>query len=317
MTIFVNYEEHPEYIGMQNNRLEKIAEGKFFPQFKIIQSAFFDILEHISSEKFKYHIHDKSCRYGIKLFDLPPNDVRHLASLINEANELRNKTARNRLIFTPQDGKTNNDPRVQKICSEINKIIQNHDILEFLHAQTGFDWKIDKIEANGYSGNYNSSGDQIIPVANEANWEINNLRVGESLFEHRVIIQFDNIKRERTYSFSYVEGSQRWFAPIDLIIRRAVHHSGMDSIAEAGTRMLFYNLPSFFRRRCELGFDLNEAMTKYWSFLRQFDGNSSAKAILFDCDGLFSRPNVLGEPGEIEISFRPSCAIRILSAAGI
>ena len=187
---------------------------------------------------------------------------------------------------------------------------------EFLYAKTGIKWDINEILIPSIK----FSGKLVAPLSpdlNETNRETSELRVGTRLLEYRLLIQLNNTKLKSAHTFSYVEGSQRWFNMFDLIIRRAVYHAGLSCTQDRRTQMLYFNLPKLFRRRCELGFDLIETQTKSWQFLRHTDEKNLKQAVLYDCDGLFSQSCVTATPDRIEISFRPSSVAHRLTVSAI
>lgn len=310
----MNYDNHPAYLGLNNSRLEKLAEQKFFPKLHQIQSVFFEVLEASGSQLFERYAVNQSTRYGVKVFTIPFIRQKQILSTFNEFINLQNCSAEKYVIWS-SDFMSNTTKRSDyALNSEVRAIIDDLKILEFLRKKTGVYWNIQSIELMSGIGKKMSNAHEISRNSSSAKDVQYSPKFGHLMFEHRVRICVDQIEKKFQHSLLYVNGSEKWFSPLDRIIRRATYHSGLGSTSELSARLLFYNLPHFFRRKCKVGDDLTEEQLNALSCsVRDLAKNDLMVAALFDCDGLFGQKS---NCRAIDVSFRPEFALKKLIQTG-
>ena len=314
MTVLVNYDNHPAYRSLQNSRLEKLVEEKFFPKFRQIQNVFFEVLEASGSRLFERYATDQSIRNDLKLFEIPIIRQKQILSIFNEFINLDNWGDEKCVIWSSGSLSNTNKFVYQALNYEVRAVVEDLGIIEFLREKTGVCWKIQSMEALSGVGENVSNADDISRNKSNAKGTQDTLKFGHLMFENKLRICVDQIEKNFEHSLLYVNGSEKWFSQLDRIIRRATYHSGIGSTSELSARLLFYNLPHFFRRKCNVGDDLTEEQLNALSYsVKDLEKKDLMVAALFDCDGFFAQKS---NRKAIDVSLRPEFALKHLTETG-
>jgi hypothetical protein len=131
----------------------------------------------------------------------------------------------------------------------------------------------------------------------------------DSTFGTFKFLVYLNEVTEENGPFCYVQGSHRFSrAPGELIIRKAMDRSSLDSVSLANRRK-FYALPRFLQRKCAVGYDYLDEQPESRELLareRRFL-STDGDMILFDYDGLHRGGMVRsGERQILQIQLEPA-----------
>ena len=239
----IEYDSHPNYAGLENKRLQGLAERNFFPNFAAKQAEYLKLARLLNRPNSDGYIGGKPRWNGVSLVEFSKQDFETLKqtseSIYDELT--RRCEANDAASFTRNSIRVvAKNPEHNSFAHAIKTAMRSSGVFEMFHDYTGTKWVIEKAiaqmnseqSANKILNNSLVDGGSVTPLPY--------LHIDEKLFRLKALVYMTDVLDEDHGPFRYVKKSQTQLEPLDFIIRKSVDATGIDG-QQLKARMVFYN----------------------------------------------------------------------------
>lgn len=291
----IDYDNHPNYQGLDDARLHSISESKFIPVYLDMQRRYLKACKKFNRPNSENYFGSQPRWPGIEAFAINNNDFRTLNDLSSPIYDELSARRQNggALKFVDSSIKIKPEDHCDLYLS-IDKSLENCGIFEKLKEITNLKWGIQKAVAQTHHKGL--SANILKKANNDFEPSLPYLHIDSHIFRFKVIIYMTDVLNEEFGPFKYIANSQAALDPLELIIRKSIDITGIDGVNSMSSMALFKNLPKIFRKRANFGNDLYEGDNST-SFIKEQElvfAGPAGTTLLFNNDG-FHRGGLLGD----------------------